>query len=67
MARKRTRFTMDYLTTADPVFIAREHEPIVVALDRGDADKAAALLQSHSKELVDYLSAQMARKKETEP
>jgi DNA-binding GntR family transcriptional regulator len=55
----RTRFTMDYLTTVDPVAIAREHEPIIAALDRGDADRAAALLRSHSMELVDYLSAQM--------
>lgn len=54
----RTRFTMDYLTKVDPVAIAREHEPIVAALDRGDAEKAAALLQSHSTELVDYLRAQ---------
>ena len=54
----RTRFTMDYLTQVDPVAIAREHEPIVAALDRGDAEKAAALLQSHSTELVDYLRVQ---------
>ena len=56
----RTRFTMDYLTTVDPVAIAREHETIVAALDRGDADRAAALLRSHSIELVDYLSTQTA-------
>ena len=54
----RTRFTMDYLTTVDPVAIAREHEPIVAALDRGDAAKAADLLRSHSTGLVDYLGAQ---------
>lgn len=54
----RTRFTMDYLTQVDPVAIAREHEPIVAALDRGDAEKAAALLRSHSTELVDYLRVQ---------
>jgi len=53
----RTRFTMDYLTTVDAVAIAREHEPIVAALDRGGAAEAAALLESHSTELVDYLSA----------
>jgi len=57
----RTRFTMDYLTTMDPVAIAREHEPIVAALDRGDAVEAAALLRSHSSELVDYLRAQTAQ------
>jgi len=54
----RTRFTMDYLTTVDPVAIAREHKPIVTALDRGDAKEAAALLRSHSRELVEYLRAQ---------
>jgi DNA-binding GntR family transcriptional regulator len=54
----RTRFTMDYLTKVDPVAIAREHELVVAALDCGDAEKAAALLQSHSMELVDYLRAQ---------
>jgi len=57
----RTRFTMEYLTTVDPVAIAREHESIIAALDRGDATKAAALLRSHSTELVDYLNAQRAR------
>lgn len=54
----RTRFTMDYLTKVDPVAIAREHELVVAALDGGDAEKAAALLQSHSTELVVYLRAQ---------
>ena len=56
----RTRFTMDFLTTVDPVAIAREHERIVAALNRGDAAKAASLLRSHSTELVNYLSAQTA-------
>ena len=54
----RTRFTMDYLTTVDPAAIAREHKPIVAALDRGDTKEAAALLRSHSRELVEYLRAQ---------
>ncbi len=56
----RTRFTMDYLTTVDPVAIAREHKPIVIALDRGDATEAAALLRSHSRGLVEYLRGQSA-------
>lgn len=56
----RTRFAMDYLTTVDPAAIAREHKPIVAALDRGDAKEAASLLRSHSRELVEYLRAQAA-------
>jgi DNA-binding GntR family transcriptional regulator len=61
----RTRFTMDYLTTVDPVAIAREHELIVTALDGGDAPKAASLLRSHSTELMDYLSAQTAHESDS--
>ena len=56
----RTRFTMDYLTTVDPVAIALEHEPIVEALDCGAAEEAARLLRSHSNGLVDYLRDQAA-------
>jgi hypothetical protein len=51
---------MDYLTAADPVAIARDHGPIVAALDRGDAKEAAALLRLHSSDLVEYLRAQSA-------
>lgn len=51
----RTRFTMDYLASADPVAIAREHLPIVDALDSGDPDLAASLLASHSHQLVKFL------------
>jgi DNA-binding GntR family transcriptional regulator len=54
----RTRFVMDFLTTVDPVAIAREHEPVIDALDRGDAKQAAALLRSHSSGLVQYLCDQ---------
>ncbi len=54
----RTRFTMDYLQSADPVAIAREHGPIVEALETGDAKLAAALLTSHSKHLVEFLKAE---------
>jgi DNA-binding GntR family transcriptional regulator len=51
----RTRFTMDYLQSADPVAIAREHLPIVDALDSGHGELAAALLASHSNHLVEFL------------
>lgn len=51
----RTRFTMEFLKTADPTAIAREHEPIVDALDAGAATRAAQLLESHSNGLVKYL------------
>jgi DNA-binding GntR family transcriptional regulator len=54
----RTRFTMDYLQSADPVAIAREHIPIVDALDSGHADLAAALLASHSNHLVEFLRSE---------
>jgi DNA-binding GntR family transcriptional regulator len=51
----RTRFTMDYLQSADPVAIAREHLPIVDALESGDPDLAASLLASHSNHIVRFL------------
>lgn len=51
----RTRFTMDYLQSADPLAIAREHVPIVDALESGDRDLAASLLASHSNHLVQFL------------
>lgn len=51
----RTRFTMDYLQSADPVGIAREHLPIMDALESGDAELAASLLASHSNHLVEFL------------
>ncbi len=51
----RTRFTMDYLQSADPVAIALEHVPIADALDHGDAKLAASLLASHSNHLVEFL------------
>ena len=51
----RTRFTMDYLQSADPVSIAREHLPIVDALQSGDPELVAALLASHSHHLVQFL------------
>jgi DNA-binding GntR family transcriptional regulator len=54
----RTRFTMDYLQSADPVAIAREHIPIVDALDSGHGELAAALLASHSNHLVEFLRSE---------
>lgn len=52
----RTRFTLQYLTAVDPVTLAREHEEIVDAIEQGDGKRAAALLRSHSAELVGYLT-----------
>lgn len=54
----RTRFTMDYLASADPVAIAREHLPIVEALESGAPDLAASLLASHSNHLVEFLRSE---------
>lgn len=56
----RTRVMMDFLTSVDPVRLAKEHEAIVDALDHGDAKKAAARLASHANSLVRYLRRQMA-------
>jgi DNA-binding GntR family transcriptional regulator len=58
----RTRFTMDYLQSADPVAIAREHLPIVDALESGDPDLAASLLASHSNHLVQFLKREQSRR-----
>jgi DNA-binding GntR family transcriptional regulator len=58
----RTRFTMDYLQSADPVAIAREHVPIVDSLESGDPDLAASLLASHSNHLVDFLKAEQRQR-----
>ncbi|MFZ5829984.1 MAG: GntR family transcriptional regulator [Planctomycetota bacterium] len=51
----RTRFIMDYLAATDPVEIAEAHRPIVEALDRGDGEAAAEMLESHSRQLINYL------------
>jgi DNA-binding GntR family transcriptional regulator len=56
----RTRFVVEYLTAFDPVTLAREHEPIVEAIERGDTRKTAGLLKSHSRGLVRYLKQQLA-------
>jgi len=54
----RTRFVLEHVTSVDPVTLAKEHEPIADALDRGDAKKAAALLESHSQDMVRSLEQQ---------
>ena len=36
---------MDFLASVDPVKLAKEHEAIVDALDRGDGKKAGALIK----------------------
>jgi DNA-binding GntR family transcriptional regulator len=63
----RTRIILEYLTTIDPVAVAEEHWAIVDAFDRGDAAKAAALLQSHSRALVRYLSQRAEVKRNGRP
>lgn len=51
----RTRFILDYLQCVDVSDIAREHEPMLEALDAGDAERAAELLRSHADGLIRYL------------
>ena len=57
----RTRFTMDYLQSADPVAIAMEHLPIADALASDSPDLAASLLASHSNQLVDFLKKEQRK------
>ena len=47
---------MDYLRSFDPVAIAREHVPIVDALDSNLPELAASLLDSHSSHPVTFLA-----------
>ena len=54
----RTRFVMN-VVSADPVAIAREHEAIVDALERGNTREAIRLEVAHSQRLVDYLQREM--------
>jgi DNA-binding GntR family transcriptional regulator len=61
----RTRFTMEYLQSADPVAIALEHGPIADALDSGEPDLAASLLASHSNHLVEFLVREQRQSQET--
>jgi len=54
----RTRLVMD-VVTADPVAIAREHEAVVDALERGDVREATRLEVAHSRRLVAGLRREM--------
>jgi DNA-binding GntR family transcriptional regulator len=63
----RTKFVMDFLSSVDPVAIAREHDRIVAALDRGDAKAAARALEDHSERLVRYLRAQAKQAEKQNP
>ena len=58
----RTRFVLEYLTSVDPVALAKEHEAITAAIDQGDKKRAASLLRSHSRHLVRYLKQQTSAK-----
>jgi len=51
----RTRAIMEYLSSADPVAIAREHGAVADALEAGDLERAASLLADHSVHLVEHL------------
>jgi DNA-binding GntR family transcriptional regulator len=55
----RTRFVLEYLAAFDPGALAKQHEPIVDAIEQGDKKWAAELLRSHSRGLVRYLEQQM--------
>ena len=63
----RTRWTMDYLQTFDPVAIALEHIPIVDALESGVPDLAASLMASHSAHLVEFLKAEHSARSGSSP
>jgi DNA-binding GntR family transcriptional regulator len=54
----RTRFILEYLTHFDPVKLAREHELILDAMDRGNVVETARQLKLHSRNLVRYLKQQ---------
>jgi DNA-binding GntR family transcriptional regulator len=57
----RTRVIMDFLASVDPIKLAKEHEAIAAALDRGDGKKAGALLASHANHLVSYLQKEIEK------
>ena len=63
----RTRWTMDYLQSVDPIAIAKEHLPIVDALEIGNLSHAALLLATHSNHLVDFLNNEAGRREESIP
>jgi DNA-binding GntR family transcriptional regulator len=49
---------MDLLHAADFVSIAQQHEPIVDAIERGDAAQTRELLEAHADRIVRYLRDQ---------
>lgn len=55
----RTRFLLDRLKAEDPEVLAREHADILDAMERLDADAAAALLANHANEMVAFLQEQI--------
>src|SRR6056297_113053 len=55
----RTKLILDFLSSADPVKVAREHDRIVVALDQGDGVASARLLSTHSRQLVKFLKREV--------
>jgi DNA-binding GntR family transcriptional regulator len=56
----RTRFIMDFLGNVDPTELAEEHEQIVRAVEKVDANAVSGLLSSHANGLVEYLTEQKA-------
>ncbi len=57
----RTRFTMELLTSVDPVPVAQEHEGILAAIERGEIEQAANLLARHSDHVVEHLRQELTR------
>lgn len=62
----RTRAIMEYLSSADPVAIAREHGAVADSIEADDLEGAASLLAGHSARLVEHLRRVQAALKETE-
>jgi DNA-binding GntR family transcriptional regulator len=56
----RTRFIMDFLRSVDATELAREHDQIIQAIEKGDTNKVSELLSSHANGLVEYLMEQRA-------
>jgi len=57
----RTRVSMDLLASVDPIALAKEHEAIAAALDRGDGKQAGTLSASHANHLVSYLPEEIEK------
>jgi DNA-binding GntR family transcriptional regulator len=56
----RTRFIMDFVANGDAAAIASEHEPIMLAFESGNAERAAELLATHAAYLIAYLQRRCA-------